>query len=76
MTNSAPGSTTQTRHPKCVTVVNVDDASSSYTFRVEEEGKLPLLAIKDAFRITRVELADEPGILGYLWHEQCALQVR
>ncbi len=44
-----------------VNVVNVDDAFLR-TFRVEEEGKLPLLAIKEAFGLTRIELAYEPGI--------------
>ena len=53
---------------KCVTVVNVDDTSSYYTFCVEEENKLPLRAIKDAFGLTRVELASEPGILSFDIH--------
>ena len=61
MTSNAPRNTAA---PKCVTVANADDAAySSYVFRVEEEGKLPLLAIMDAFGMTRIELADEPGML-------------
>ena len=61
MTSNAPGNTAA---PKCVTVANADDAaSSSYVFRVEEEGKLPLLAIMDTFGMTRIELTDEPGML-------------
>ncbi len=47
---------------KCVTVVNVDN-DTSYTFRVEEEGKLPLHTIQNIFGITRVQLSNEPGIL-------------
>ena len=47
---------------KRVTVVNVDD-TSSYTFCIEEENKL--CAIKDAFGLTRIELANEPGILSF-----------
>jgi hypothetical protein len=50
--------------PKCIRVVNVGD-NSSHTFRIEEEGKLPLLTIMDAFGITRVELTNEPGILSF-----------
>ena len=49
---------------KCVTVVNVDDMHS-ITFDVEIEGKLPLIEIKHAFALTRVQLANEPGILGF-----------
>lgn len=47
---------------KCITVVNVDN-DTSYTFHVEEEGKLPLDTIQNIFGITRVELSNEPGIL-------------
>ena len=50
---------------KIVTVVNVGIPSSTYTFCVETEGKLPLNVIKDTFGLTRVELANEPGILSF-----------
>jgi hypothetical protein len=49
----------------CVIVVNVDDPSRTHNFFVEKKGKLPLRAIKEAFGLTRVELADEPGILSF-----------
>ena len=55
---------------KSVTIVNVED-SSSHTFDVDEENKLPLNAITDAFGLTRVELASEPGILSFDIHGIC-----
>ena len=44
--------------PRCVRVVNVEDGCA-YDFRVDKDGKLPVLSIQNAFGLTRLQLSDD-----------------